>query len=514
MVRRPLMPIRSLLPFLLLALPFLAVAQDRTGAPEGGVEILNADRWEFDDKLAKGAQRLIGNARFKHGDAIMSCDSAYILEDHHVQAYGHIGIRQGDTLQISGDRLEYNGKERLAVITGNVRLTDPGMELTTEALSYDLKGRTARYSTGARIVSMRDGNTLTSRNGAYLAGEHRFLFSDDVVLTHPERTIRSDTLHYATRTGVAEFFGPTRITQGTTTMYADRGSYDTRTERGRFTRGGRIVNDGQELVGDSLHYDRRTGEGLAWGHVAVIDTANDLLVRGDRGRHLQGQDRSMITGHAELVLLMGKDSLFLHGDTLFASRDSSGGRLVQAWRKVRLFKPDLQGVCDTMIYSERDSAITLIGTPYLWSGKDQINGKHIRITLRDGHAHRLYVNEDAFMASQADSTRFDQVTGTTMTGSFQNDQLVRILAEGNTRTVYFAKDKKDGVEQVVGMNRADCSRIVVELDSGQVSTLSFLTQPDATLYPLEKAPADEMRMKGFTWNAADRPKDRRSIFQK
>lgn len=505
---------RALLILLLLLSSAGVHAQTKTGT--GGtprVEILNADRWTYDDKLARGAQRLLGNVRFKHVDAVMSCDSAYLYEDQTVQAFSHIGIQQGDTLHITGDRLDYNGKDRVAVITGNVHLTDPGMEMTTDALSYDLKQHAATYTTGARIVSARDGNTLTSRHGSYLTNAHKFIFSDHVVIQHPERTIEADTLHYTTLNGIAEFFGPTHITQGDTRMYAERGTYDTRTERGRFTRAGRIENKGQELTGDSLHYDRRTGEGLAWGHVAVTDTANDLVVRGNKGRYLQKQDRSMITEHAELVLLMGKDSLFLHGDTLFATRDSSGSRRIQAWRNVRLFKPDLQGVCDTMTWTERDSVITLVGTPYLWSGKDQINGRHIRITLRNGHAHRLFVNEDALMASQADSTRFDQVTGTTMTGFFANDAIVRILAEGNTRTVYFAKDKKDGVEQVVGMNRADCSRIIVDLDSGKVSTVSFLTQPDATLYPLEKAPAGEMRMKGFTWNEADRPKDRAAIFE-
>ena len=46
----------------------------------------------------------------------------------------------------------------------------------------------------------------------------------------------------------------------------------------------------------------------------------------------------------------------------------------------------------------------------------------------------------------------------------------------------------------------------------EAGCVSFLTKPDAVMYPLAKAPVEEMRMKGFVWNAAARPKDRNSIF--
>ena len=494
-----------------------ALAQTQV-VPGARIEILNADRLEYNSVFTK-AQRLIGNVRLKHEDAIMRCDSAYLFEDQTMNAFGHVAIDQ-DTVHITSNRLDYIGKDRMATLIGDVNLSDPGMELTTDLLTYSLRERVARYTTGATIISHREQNTLTSRNGAYLAGARRFIFSDSVKLRHPERTIDADTLHYTTTTGVAEFFGPTRITQGTMLMWCERGTYDTRAEQGRFTRNGRIIDGSRELRGDSLHYNKRAGEGRAWGHVTVIDTTNDLLVRGDFGRHLQNVDSSLITGRAELVMMMGEDSLFLHADTLFANNDPLQGRRILARRNVRFFKRDMQGICDTMTYSDKDSLIALVGAPFLWSGRDQISGRTITITLRDGHAHLLHVLRDALLANTVDSTEtdfkkayFDQVTGTNITGYFANDELVRIETDGNSRTVSFAMEKnKDGTEEVTTMNRADCSRIIVALDSGKVSTVSFLTKPDAVMYPVGKAPVEEMRMKGFVWNAAARPKDRNGIF--
>ncbi|HEX2616395.1 MAG TPA: OstA-like protein, partial [Flavobacteriales bacterium] len=76
------MPIRTRSPLFLflLASPFLVKAQSKVESAEGRIEVLNADQWEYDKDRAQGAQRLIGNARFKHVDAIMSCDSAYLYE--------------------------------------------------------------------------------------------------------------------------------------------------------------------------------------------------------------------------------------------------------------------------------------------------------------------------------------------------------------------------------------------------------------------------------------------------
>lgn len=505
-----------------------------TQAQSDRIEILGVDKLVFDDSIAPGAQRLLGNARFRHADAIMTCDSAYIYEDQSVKAFSRVTISQGDTLRITGHRLDYNGKDRRASMQGkgampgqarhdnsDVILTNPDIQLTTDALVYDLRSRTAIYSNGGTIVSRKENNTLTSRRGLYMAGDRAFLFSDSVRLVHPERTIESDTLRYETASGIARFFGPTKITQkDSSVVYCNEGWYDTRNDLARFGRGARIVGREQEINGDSILYDRKSGIGQAFGNVAIRDTTNDLLVRGDRAWYDEVRDKSIVTGHAEMVMLIGGDSLFLHGDSLHATGDStSGKRLIRAYHAVRFFKRDLQGACDSLVYAESDSVIHMFRSPVLWSGKDQITGDSVRIALRNGKAHRLFVRGNAFMASQADSIRYDQVTGSTLTGFFDDDELRTVVAEGNSRTVYFAKEMKDSVERIMGMNTADCSRIDVAISSdttgqAKVHTVTFITQPDAVLWPLSKAPLDEQLLPGFLWRGAERPARREAIFDR
>ncbi|HRH37021.1 MAG TPA: OstA-like protein [Flavobacteriales bacterium] len=492
-------------------------AQSSTG--DGRVEICNADEWTF-DKGAGGAQHLRGHVCFKHANATMHCDSALLYEDQRVDAFGHVTIDQGDSIHADADRLNYNGQERLARLEGNVRLRDKDMELTTPSLTYALTERRAVYTSGGHITSKKDGNTLTSQAGSYFAASQRFIFSRNVLLEHPDHRVESDTMHYVTSSGVCEFFGPTTITQvsssrpgvSNTVIHTLKGEYNTHTERARFTRRSSVLSKGQLLEGDSVHYDRESGLGEAWGNVAVSDSSGDVRATGDVGRYYERTEHSMITGRAQLIMRMEEDTLFLHGDTLFTSPEN-GRRTITARRNVRFFKSDMQGACDTLLFSDADSIIHMCERPVLWSNADQITGDRISITLRNGTAHELHVDQNAMLMSRADSVHFDQVCGTTMVGRFRDNELHRLDVEGNARTVYFAREKKEGEERIIGVNRADCSRMTVTMHSGQVGSVTFKERPDAVLYPLEKAPPEELRMKGSDYRINERPVDREDIFR-
>ncbi len=175
-------------------------------------------------------------------------------------------------------------------------------------------------------MNQREKATCSPAASRLLFREHasRFIFSRNVRLDHPERTVTCDTMHYVTTTGITEFMGPTTITQGTTVINTTRGTYDTRNERTRFSRRSSITSNYRMLEGDSLRYDRRSGIGQAWGHVQLVDSGGDLRVLGDLAHYRSLEHKSYVTGHAELVMRMGTDTLHFHGDTLFTATDSTG----------------------------------------------------------------------------------------------------------------------------------------------------------------------------------------------
>jgi hypothetical protein len=50
--------------------------------------------------------------------------------------------------------------------------------------------------------------------------------------------------------------------------------------------------------------------------------------------------------------------------------------------------------------------------------------------------------------------------------------------------------------------------------NGAVASVTFKERPSAVLYPLDKAPPEELRMKGSDYRENERPTDRGDIFRK
>jgi hypothetical protein len=401
------------------------------------------------------------------------------------------------------------------------------MTLNTRQLDYDLGTEIASYSDSAMIL---DGeNRLSSRTGYYHSNRRDLFFRHNVLLINPRYTLRCDTLRYNTVEKTAYFLGPTRIVSSDNNIYCEQGWYNTITQRTSFQGNSYLLTKKQLLKGDSVLYDRISGIGRVFGNVSITDTVNRLVIQGDYGEHHEASDSSWVIGHAELIQTFDSDSLFLHADTLLATapdnarvagRDTAAkdDRNLFAFHHVRLFKSDLQGRCDSMAYTLRDSTLRMFREPILWSGLNQLTADSIDIVVAGGGIQRLYLVNAAFIISRADSNqkgpvdslRFNQVRGKNMTGYFLDNRLFRIDVSGNGQTIYYARNKE---EKNFAVNRADCSDMTIYLDDNKVKGISLLQSPEGTLYPVRQISARELRLKGFRWNEEGRPKSRQDIFR-
>jgi hypothetical protein len=121
----------------------------------------------------------------------------------------------------------------------------------------------------------------------------------------------------------------------------------------------------------------------------------------------------------------------------------------------------------------------------------------------------LYLRHNAFIISEVDTVHYNQIKGKDITGHFINSELRKVNVRGNGQSVYYAEDDKG---RYIGINKAECSDMVIFLDSNEVSRITFLKKPDAKLLPLEKANPDELKLKNFRWYGALRPKTKDDIF--
>jgi len=468
-----------------------------------------ADYMEQAQDIANGAYRFIGNVRFIREGAIMYCDSAYLYsENNTLDAFNRVHLVQGDTLDLYGEFLHYDGNTRIAQIRRNVKLVGQNTELITTELDFDLGNSVGYYTHHANITSGE--NKLKSREGFYYSREDMYYFRDSVVLLNPDYTIYSDTLKYHIPTKVAYFFGPTEIIGDSSYIYCEDGWYNTETNISMLKKEALVRNKKQTIKGDSLYYERETGYGEGFSNIELLDEEQNIILRGNHAFVNQKEDSALLTLNALFIYITGEgDSVFVHADTLRAAPDSAGFRQLRAYYGVRLFKSDLQGMCDSLFYSTTDSILRLFHEPVLWSGENQLSAEYIELWTKNRAIDQLHMQGVAFMINQEDSGKFNQIKGKNMVGYFRDNEPYKVVVKGNGQTVYYAKDK----EQLIGVNVAQSSDLTIFLKDNKPDDIRFYIKPVGTTYPLDLAPKEELILKDFKWLESLRPKIKEDIFK-
>lgn len=482
-----------------------------------------ADNLLFDQEKLPDARIVVGNVLFRHDDALMYCDSANFYEtSNSLEAFGHVKLVQGDTLTGYGDKLYYNGNTKLARLRNNVRLLHQESELTTDSLNYDRLNDIAYYYSGGRIVDSL--NTLTSLWGQYTPYNKHAAFRDSVHLFNSRFTMDTDTLLYDTETHIASLVSPTIILyEQETTILSSNGLYNTDNEMSQlFDRSIIIHSDGLFLTGDTIYYDKKLAYGRLYGNIELADSAEQVTLFGNYGE-LYEQD-SPASGHPgwgshgfatrQAMLEHWGDSLhtYMHADTLFTEElalsdtlpKDSTFRRVRAHHNVRIYRDDMQGVCDSAVYLGNDSIGKMYGEPVCWSDNNQVSADSIYVFFKDGEVDYAHGMGSAICIQQYDLLHFNQMSGKEIIAHVRNSEIYRVDVNGNAETVFFPEDESD--HTLNGCNRTQSSFVKVYLENRRVHHVLFTTATTGTMYPLDQTTDDIMHLGSFFWAEDERPR--------
>ncbi len=467
------------------------------------IEFLNADYTEYDESLGINAMRIIGRVVLRHEDVYMYADSAYrYLDRNAFDAFGRIHIEQGDSVHLYGDSLVYDGDRGLATLMGRVRMMDPQVNMESTFITYDIKNKTAFYPDSATTRS-KDNNVLKSGKGTYYVDKKEFVFTRNVSIVNPDYTVNSDTLHFKTDSEIAFFYGPTVITSDKNVIYCETGWYDTKKDICAFSKNASMDAGAQNLKADSIYYERKTGYGLAKKNVILTDTTEKTVVMGNYAESFEKDDRFLVTDSVTLILTEGADSLFLSADTLYAYNDSICDRILLAYHRVKFFRSDFQGLCDSLVYLRGDSLVQMFYSPVLWNDSNQLTANFIQFQMAEGRMKSMDLVEASFIISREDSSKYNQISGVNMHGTFEKNSLKKVDVYTNGITVYYPKDEEEG--EYIGINRAESKDISIYLEDKKIDRIVFISDPKGDLSPVEDVPQDETFLPGFKWLENLRP---------
>ncbi len=483
-------------------------------------------------------QILAGNVRLRQGTSNFSCDSCVINNATRTfEAWGNVHINDADTANIYSSHLRYLMDPRVAYLDGGVRLTDGKGTLTTPSLEYDMTTDIGTYLRGGTVVNKK--TVLTSREGYYYAGLKDVYFKQNVELKDPGYNIKTDSLLYNTQTQVARFIAYTVIRDSSgRTIETSEGYYNLATGRAEF--GGRpIIKDGTvTITANEIINDDNSGISHARGNVVIVDTAQGTTIIAGEVYRDNKLDRTLATRKPLMIIKQDDDSIYVAADTLFTAKLSdlqqgkdsviqkdtlqgvqvvtadsnkdSTNRYFEAYRNVRVFSDSLQSISDSLFYSFRDSTFRLYQDPVVWAKKSQITGDTILLFTKNKKPDKLDVFENSFMVNELEPGVYNQVKSTRMDAWFNRGEIDSVRANGQAECIYYIQDDDSAY---TGINESKSDLMDIYFRHKELFKVVFRSSVSGTIWPMSHKSPDEMRLPGFRWLEARRPKTKYELFE-
>lgn len=469
----------------------------------GKIEILQADVAQYDTSFSE-AHRLNGHVIFRHETMLLFCDSARFYEkESRIKAYGHIHVQQGDTLNVYGDSIDYMGKKKIAKLCGHVKMIERDMVLVSDSVHFDAKKSIGYYTNGATITSAKNKNTLVSRSGYYHSKTKDLYFRGDVQLKNPDLALTTDTLRYNLDNETAYFISPTKITtKDTGQILTSKGWFDTRKEKSGFYDRSILRKKSREITADTILYDQKKGLGTLYGGAWMYDTTQKTGLFGGYAFYDELNDKVLLAKKPYMFKKFNKDTLYLKADTISSVKDTADLSTIKAYHHVKLLKGTMMGSADSLVFSDHDSLLKFFYQPILWQDQNQLTGDYMQALVIENKIQNIEIKANSFIISKADTVGFNQIKGRNIYATFKDDEISKIKVEGNGQTIYYVGEKD---KPYTAVNRADCSDIMIHLAKEKISKITFIYQPEATAFPLDKYPENEKYLKDFKWMEKEKP---------
>ena len=518
--------LRSILFVLMLGCMTAVAAQNAEIAPESDIEsesvdtnwvyLLNADVIRYEEWVNPDAQRLMGNVVFRHDSMYMYCDSALFYQERNsFDAYHNIRIEQGDTLFLFGDSLFYDGNTRLLRVMDNVRLENKTMILLTDRLNYDRNTGLGWFFDGGTLLD--EESTLISEYGQFDTNTKMAVFMDGVSLESPDYTLTTDTLHYNTDTHTAFLNSPATIVNEDNVINTSHGRFNTETKSAVLLDRSVVEQNGGEthMTGDSIVYDSEAGMMEGFGNVIINNYKDKVDALGEYVYYNSENDSAVLTGRALLIEYSAGDSMFAHADTFRlvsfynATHDSVLERQVRGFNRVRVYRIDLQMVADSMVFTTKDSSLTLYDDPILWNEDSQVLGEKMIFYLNDSTIDWAHVIGQALFVQWNDSVHFNQIAGREIKAYFKAGEIDYADVTGNVQAVFYPLDSDSAM---IGMNTTEGSSLRTHFKMRAVDKIVMIGHSNGVMYPMDKLDEKKMYLPNFSWFDRIRPLDPDDVF--
>jgi lipopolysaccharide export system protein LptA len=185
-----------------------------------------------------------------------------------------------------------------------------------------------------------------------------------------------------------------------------------------------------------------------------------------------------------------KDATFIRSRVLVADNDA------------RIYRKDMQAICDSLTYNLKDSVIILMSDPVLWSDTTQFTGDTISLFQKNGKLNKMVINNRVMILNSQNPPFFNQIKGKNLTGYFVENELDYFNVVGSAQSLYYMMDD-DGA--FIAVNKTECSSLKFFFENNEISDIRGYIDVKSKLIPMDKADHGALKLEGFKWRASERP---------
>ena len=534
--------------------------------------VLDSDKLTYliDDDLAQFRGTLV-QLQDKDHNTLRTRHLDYNTKDSVAIFRNGASMRDKDGQIIESSDGTYDSKIKTFTFTGNVNMFTDSIFVKTGSLKYQSDYDLATFSSSTD--AWKDDNMLSSTGGWYDRSRETFFFKDHVHVMSEDQEGWCDSLYFYRATSDVEMLGHVQVSDTTRNVFALAGRihYADSSSTVTLTRKPAVITQTQEQDGsvdtvylgaehlvyqsirmcdvDSMevvhakerlanmdvdpvgNYRKKAAEEAA--KAAEEAAQNDPNYRAKSAAAAakasqKSQPNPQQNSHSNpqagpqsgLQQKPSRDSLAvgaadsLSTDTLAVTppeppKDTTRMGFLKANKNVKIYKKDMQIVCDSLLYCDLDSLARLFNEPVIWQERvRQYSADSIFVAVREGTVNKASLMSNSFITIQEDQNLFDQIKGAEMLAYFgENSALERFDVLGGASAVFFLEEQ----EVLATVNKSESKMLSAIFKNGEIQKVYYYDEPKNDGYPVVQLSKEEQKLKGFKWTPELRPVDRNAV---
>ena len=445
----------------------------------------------------------------------------------------------------------YDSKKKIFTFENEVNMFSDSVFVKTRTLVYDSKRDLATFSSVTDV--WKDDNMLTADEGWYDKGREIFFFRKNVHVMTEDQEGWCDSLYFYRNDTNVEMLGNAQITDTTRNVFALAGRIEyidslsqitmtrkpaviseTRNEdesldtvylgaaklvyytKKKCEIDSLVVLDAEKRV-EAMHVDP-VGEYRKKAAEEAAKAAEEAAKNDPNYRPQNARDKAPgpIAPAVPAAPVAVADSL-ANSDTLAVTdtvaivppKDTTKIGFLTAVRNVKVYKKDMQIICDSLLFCDLDSLARFFKDPIIWQEeRKQYSADSIYVLVKNGAMDKASLMANAFISIQEDPRHFDQIKGTEMLAYFNAEgQLCRFDVLGGASALFYIEENNT----LATVNKPESKMLSALLSDGQIQRIYYYDQAKNDGYPIVQMTEDEQRLKGFSWHPDKRPADRNAV---